>query len=37
VLQPVNKAYETRIFRPDRVKMQGRLDQWTKIVRQVNG
>jgi repressor LexA len=24
-LEPANKAYETRIFGPDRVKVQGRL------------
>jgi len=24
-LEPANKAYETRIFGPDRVKIQGRL------------
>ncbi len=24
-LEPANKAYETRIFPPDRVKVQGRL------------
>ncbi len=24
-LEPANKAYETRIFGPDRVKLQGRL------------
>ena len=24
-LEPANKAYETRIFPPDRIKVQGRL------------
>ncbi|MFB3135845.1 MAG: repressor LexA, partial [Rhodospirillales bacterium] len=24
-LEPANKAFETRIFGPDRVKLQGRL------------